>query len=343
MKKILIVDWSPIIYGNLFSATNVAKREKMPKIDGKYNLDLYKDIVIYKIFNEISKLKNQFRLSKDDEIVIASDNSQGGYWRKDVWAGYKSKRKKARDDSEIQWDKAFELFQEINKILQSCSTFKFLSIPKVEGDDIIFVLSEYLSLEGKEVIIHSSDHDMIQCLEYDNVKYWRTTRSKGLENSSFYEATPSELEDTILEHCIAGDPGDGFGNVKAYSRFSPEFLKVYPQFEGDEKRLYPKRFQIEQAFEQKHNQPAYKHPRYGYKMFLRSKKTIEELLKENEIYKWNYEMNRNLALPETIPSNISKEIIEEYKSAESKYDYNCLYDFLMDYGLFESTSDLITM
>jgi len=344
MNKVLIVDWSPVIYGNLFSATNTVKKDKnikVSKVDGKYNLDEYKDIVIFKIIEELSMLRNKFDLSQDDEIVIATDTStKEGYWRKDVWAGYKSKRKKARDDSDIQWDKAFDLFQEINDVLSRCSNFKVLSVPRTEGDDIVFVLSKYLSLKGKEVIIHSSDHDFIQCLEYDKVKFWRTTRSTGMDNSSFYKASATELEDIIMEHVIQGDPGDGFGNIKAYSRFSEDFLKIYPYMKNKELKAYPKRFQIEKQFEEKYDKPAYNHPRYGYKMFLRSKKTVEEIISENPIYELNYKMNRDLALPETIPSWVSKDIIEAYEKPSNKQDYRCLYDFLIENKLFEVTSSI---
>jgi hypothetical protein len=341
MKKNILMDMSPLLYSNLFSATNEAKKMGVKKTDGKYHLDEYKDIVIYKIFDELSKIKTQFDLTSEDEIILAFDNSKGGYWRKDVWAGYKSKRRSARDDSNIQWDVAFELFQEIRELLDNCSSFKCISIDRVEADDIIFVLSKHFSLMNEKTIIVSVDHDFIQCLEYDNVDFYRTKKSQAKE-PEYYEATPSELTDIILEHCIQGDPGDGFGNIKAYSRFSKEFLKVYPQFEGDEKRLYPKRFEIENAFRQKYNQEAYNHPRYGYKMFLRSKKTVEELLEENEIYAWNYEMNRRLALPDEIPSEISEQIIKAYEKAKSEYNYSCLYEFLMKYNLFESTTNLIS-
>jgi 5'-3' exonuclease len=336
--KTLIVDWSPVIYGNLFSATNVIKKDKyfdVPKIDGKYDLDKYEDLVILKIFEELISLRNKFNLSPEDEIVIATDTSKDGYWRKDVWAGYKSKRKKARDDSDVMWDKAFKIFEKINDIINKCTSYKLISVPRSEGDDIIFVLSEYLSLEGKEVIIYSSDHDFIQCLKHQNVQFWRTTRTQGMENSSFYEITDSELEDIIMEHIIQGDSGDDFGNIKQYSRFSKEFLKVFPQLEGKELQAYPKRFQIDVQFEKKYGVSAYNHPRYGYKMFLRSKKTVKEILAENPIYKMNYEMNRRLALPEMIDTNISESILESYHKSNNNRDPECLMNFFMNNNLLD--------
>jgi hypothetical protein len=346
-KKYLIVDWSPVAYGNLFGASVLVKKDKRYQIsqddDGKYNLDEYKDIVVFKIIDELANLRTQFNLSDTDEIIIATDTpGPDGLWRKDIWKGYKAKRGKARDDSNIQWDKAFDLFKDMLDVLDKCSSFKVIRTPRTEGDDIIFVITQYLALEGNEIIIHSSDHDFKQLLIYDNVKFWRTTRSQGMEKSKFYEATPEELTEVIAEHCISGDPGDGFGHIKQYSRFSPDFLKHYPHMKGKEKEVYPKRFEVEQMYKEKYGEDAevYSHPRFGYKTFLRSKKTLDELLSENEIYKWNYELNTKLALPEHIPSEISSQIIQDFKSAPNKRDAGCLTKFFTDYGMFELVGEV---
>ena len=82
--------------------------------------------------------------------------------------------------------------------------------------------------------------------------------------------------------------------------------------------MYPKRFELDKLFESKFGESAYNHPRYGYKMFLNSKKTVEDLLNENEIYKLNYKLNRQIALPEGIPTEISSEIIKNYNNQPKK-------------------------
>ena len=343
MKK-LIIDWSPVIYGNLFGSVALIKRDpyykKRVKIfekDGvkKYDLDTFKDVVVYKIFDELSKLRNQFNLDKNDEIIIATDTPDGGYWRKDVWEGYKAKRGKTRDESDVDWDKAYELFDEINDVIIKNTSFKMVSVPRTEGDDIVFVLSEYLSQNpNNQVIIHSSDHDFFQCIK-DNVQFWRTTRSCGLENSSFCCITPQEKHEIIQEHVIAGDPGDGFGHIKQYSQFSDKFLEVYPQYKNREKDFYKKRFQVDTKFFEKYGVPAYKHPRFGYKTFKKSKKDIESLLNENDIYRWNYELNQKLALPENIPDNLKQQIITAYKEAPSELNPKELMKYFQKYNLLE--------
>jgi len=346
--KHLILDWSPIAYGNLFSATTYVQKTKHLNVEkdlGKYNLDQYRDIVIQKIIEEISSLRNKFDLEQSDEIIIATDTSTSkGYWRKDVWEGYKYKRKEARDKSNIQWDKAFCLFQEILETLRECSSLNVVSIPRTEADDIIFILSEYIpkQLDG-EVIIYSSDHDFMQCVN-NNVKFWRTTRSHGMENSTWYNAAEDEIKDIINSHVIGGDLGDGFGNIKHYSRFSKEFLKIYPGLTGKELQVYPKRFVLEQMFKKKYGEDAevYNHPRYGYKMFKNSKKSLKSVLKENKIFHMNFKMNKKLALPSGIPNNIKTDIITNYldNSKKNTSDYMCLSDFMINNNLFELTSQI---
>jgi len=336
MKKTLIIDWSPIAYGNLFSATNYAKNNKIKKDkDGKYLLEEYKDVVIQKIIEEIAGLKNKFNLLDSDEIIIATDTpTSKGYWRKDIWEGYKYGRRESRDSSNIQWNKAFDLFQEMLRKFDECSNIKIIQVPRTEGDDIIFVLSEYIK---NEVIIYSSDHDFLQCIS-DNCKFWRTTRTQGMENSKFCYITEEEKEDIIQEHIISGDPGDGFGHLKQYSRFSKDFIQNYPQYKDKEIQLYSKRFKIQEMYKKKYGEKAkaYDHPRFGYKSFKKSKKSLESLLAENSIYEMNYSLNRILALPENIPLEIKQQIIDSYsRKHESR---NCLDDYLIENNLFDLIS-----
>jgi hypothetical protein len=323
---------SPLLYGALFSATSdIKKYESIPKENGKYILSHYDDIVKYKIFEELSIIKTTHNA---DEVVLAFDDSKGGYWRKDIWEGYKSKRKDVRDKSDIQWEEAYPIFEEVHELLDKCSSYKCIKVPRTEADDVIFVLSQFFSIEGDKTVIVSSDHDFIQCLKYPGVEFYRTKKTQ-MKDPEFYKATGSELEDIVMEHCISGDPGDGFYHIKSYSRFSDDFIEMYPQFKGKEKELYPKRFKIETLFEEKTGKKAYNHPRFGYKTFLRSKSTLNELLNENEIYKWNYEMNRKLALPENISQDIKSKIVKEYKNANSTPDYGCLTKYFTENRIIE--------
>ena len=336
MGRKLIYDLSPCLYGSLFSATTEVKRNGAKPVQKpeyecpKFHFD-YGDIVTFKILDELTKLKRNFNV---DEVIIAVDNSSGGYWRKDYWAGYKYGRKKGRDDSEIEWDKAFPVFEDIKKLLKDHSSYKVLDVPRAEADDIGFVLSEYLSDEGHEIILYTVDHDWIYNLKHPGVQYWKDNRTSK-RDSHYVEAEPGELIELELDHLIGGDPGDYIKNVKAYSVFSPLFKEIYPHM--TELKAWPMRHEIDIAFEEKYGESAYKHPRYGYKMFLRSKLTVTELLAQNPIYKLNYDLNKIIAMPEGIPQEIRKNIIEEYHNAPSEKNAKELNTFFIENNLFELT------
>jgi hypothetical protein len=87
-------------------------------------------------------------------------------------------------------------------------------------------------------------------------------------------------------------------------------------------------------FYEKTGKDAYSHPRFGYKMFKKSGKSLEELLDENPIYRWNYERNRKLCLPDSVPEEYKPEVINQYKK-EPKKDVSKLLEFFNRYNLFE--------
>ena len=80
--KTLIVDMSPILYSNLISASTEMKRNgAKPNENGKLHYD-YEDVVIYKIFEELSVLKIKFQANA---VVLAFDTpGKTGYWRKQI-------------------------------------------------------------------------------------------------------------------------------------------------------------------------------------------------------------------------------------------------------------------
>ncbi len=330
--RTLIVDFSPILYSNFISASSEMKRNGLaPNSEGKLDLSAegYKEIIQYKILEELSDLKFKF---KADEIVIATDNAKEGYWRKDVYPIYKAKRKDTRDKSDLDWNGAFEIFDIVKDQIDKNTSFKLVNEPKTEGDDCMFVLSEYLSRQGHEVILHSLDHDTVYNLKNQGVKWWRhvkTTKQPG----SYQTVDAGEILELEMKHLIQGDAGDNIKNVKSFSRFSKKFKELYP--DKKEVDVYDKRFQLDEIFENTYGESAYNHPRYGAKTFMKSKKTVEELLKENIIFEKNYMLNRQIALPEGIPVEISSSIIKSYNTVSCSRNTKELQEYFTTSGAFE--------
>ena len=333
--KTLIVDMSPLFYSNLISVTNQMKKTglKPDPETGKIPFT-YRNELIFIIMEEIKEL----RKFGTPEIVLAFDNSIGGYWRKHEYSRYKYKRTKEREESEIDWDSAFKVFEELKTLLKEYTSFKVIDIPTLEADDIAFVLSEYLQDTG--VILQTLDGDWKHALNYNNVKLFMTRKTQK-KDGHYVELTKEELKEKKLEHCISGDPGDGFLHIKAWTQFSDEFLKEYPKFKGKEIQLYDKHHEIEHKYNLKHNydpkKQAYKHPRFGYKMLLRSKKSLRSILKENPIHLKNFKLNRQLCLPTNVPTELKEKIIYEYEQAKTQKDPAELQKFFMNNNLFELT------
>jgi len=330
----LIVDFSPVFYRFVFSATTEYAKKHKKDENGLYNFDEYKDIILYNILDYISKFKQRFNTT---DIIIAFDH--GKYWREigtgvegefTGYSRYKYGRHK-EDKSGIDWIKAKKTQNEILEILKK-SSFKTIDIPGIEGDDILMVLSEYIS--PNEVIIKSLDHDLEACLLFENVKYWQTKHSTKTKDCSYIEKSKEEIEKIKFNHVLFGDPGDGFLHCKAWTRFSPEFKEKYPDL--TELKVWPKHHEIDLKFQEKYGVSAYKHPRFGPKMFEKSGQSLENFLKENPIHKLNYNLNKQLALPEMIPDSIRQKIIKEYENQKNKSpNYGELIKELTNKRLFE--------
>ena len=334
--KTLLVDMSPILYGNLFSVMNEVRKTEKKNEEGNLPMDQKQEqMLFFKVLDEISKFRVQFGV---DEIVLGFDNAKGGYWRKDIWSGYKYKRASQRADSDVDWEKAFVSFEKL-KTLFVDTNFKCIDLEKVEGDDIIFVLSEYLSSKGQEVIIHSLDHDLIYCLKNPGVSYFRTQKTQK-KAGEFVNLTSGDIIELELEHLIQGDRGDYIKNVKAYSVFSKEFKEKYP--ERTPLELWDKRHEVDTIFEKTYGVSAYKQPPYGYKKFLKEKITVKELLNKNIIYKKNYDLNKVIAMPDGIPLEYRAAIVSEYKRP-LETDLKKARKFLTENRLFELSGIVHTL
>ncbi len=325
--KSLIIDFSPIYYRWIFSSTNEAEKTlKLKPENGLLNFDEYKDIFLYRLFDDLSKMKNQFHA---DEVVIATD--QKPYWRSKLWSGYKHGRKTS--ENKIDWDKASKTLDELLEVLDKYSSFKVIRIPGVEGDDILFTLAEYLSKKENDIILNSLDHDIIYALLNPNVKYWQTKHTSMTKECSFVEISEKEIKEKMFEHCFFGDPGDNIKNIVSYTQFSDLFKEKYPDITPE--KAYPKRHELDLKFKEKHGVSAYKHPRFGKKTFYKKNIDPKKILKENPIHEWNFELNKKISLPSGIPQKIKDKIIEEYHNVSNKKDIGKLNEFFMKYGLIE--------
>ena len=89
----LVVDYSQTIISNL-----------MAEIGNRRDIDIDVNLLRHMVINTLRSYKVKFG-REYGEMVIACDNRK--YWRKQVFPYYKANRKKARAQSEIDWNQIF--------------------------------------------------------------------------------------------------------------------------------------------------------------------------------------------------------------------------------------------
>lgn len=164
------------------------------------NIPLEEGLFRHMVLNSIRTYKQQFG-NKYGEIVIACDDRN--YWRKQLFPYYKANRKKNRDQSEINWNLVFEIFNKIRVEIKEYFPYRVVIVDSVEADDIIATLT----VENKDdnILILSSDKDFIQLQKNKNVKQFDPIRKKWIKHD--------DPERYLFEHILKGDVGDGIPNI----------------------------------------------------------------------------------------------------------------------------------
>lgn len=161
------------------------------------------------------KHKNEY-----GQIVIACDG--GSSWRKRVFPQYKAHRKKAREDSGMDWNLFFEYLNTIREEIKANFPYKVIHIQHVEADDVIATLVKETQEFGKSepVMIISSDKDFVQLHKYKNVKQFSPIQKKMVTdpNPHLY----------LFEHIIRGDSGDGIPNILSPDNTFVDSLRQSP-------------------------------------------------------------------------------------------------------------------
>jgi 5'-3' exonuclease len=166
---------------------------------GSYNYSLDEDLLRHILLNSIRavKVKNK----EYGDVVIACDDKD--YWRKRIFPYYKANRKKARDESGLDWNTIFQSLHKFKAELRENFPYKIVQVPHVEADDIIAVLCKEFHM-NEDIVIASSDKDYLQLQKYRGVIQYNPITKK--------EMTCNNPESYLNEKIIKGDAGDGIPN-----------------------------------------------------------------------------------------------------------------------------------
>ena len=91
----IIIDYSQTVISNIMAELNIAKEKKL-------EVNLIRRMVLNTIRSYVTKFKEEY----GPDIVIACDSRK--YWRKDIFPNYKANRKKARQESGLDWNLIFD-------------------------------------------------------------------------------------------------------------------------------------------------------------------------------------------------------------------------------------------
>jgi 5'-3' exonuclease len=189
----IIIDISQVMIANI-----------MAQLGNHTNTVIEEDIFRHMVLNSIRSFRKNF--ADYGEIIIACDDKR--YWRKQVFPYYKANRKKARAQSEIDWNQIFNCLNKIRDELKHYSPYRVLQVEGAEADDIIATLCiEYGTIlqSSEKILILSGDKDFVQLQVYGNVEQYNPVLKKQIKNTNPHKY--------LREHILKGDRGDGIPNI----------------------------------------------------------------------------------------------------------------------------------
>lgn len=171
----------------------------MAQIGNHTNIAVDENLFRHMVLNSIRNI-NKKHSAEYGELVIACDSARS--WRKEVFPYYKANRKKARENSELDWSAVFESLNKVRDELKEFFPYRVIQVDHAEADDIIGTLVHHF--HGAPILIVSGDKDFVQLQTYMNVKQFDPVRKRFITHNN-----PSLF---VKEHIMKGDMGDGVPN-----------------------------------------------------------------------------------------------------------------------------------
>ena len=206
--KNLLID-----FANLTAITRFGVMSRDPNtllMDDEDWVNYFLDTVLVTVSNYINVLKS-------DRVILTIESKS---WRKTYYPLYKANR-----DAGKEADDKLNLFYEaVNKAAEFMRDFtnaKVIAASEAEGDDIIAILSQKLSLDGEKVIIVSTDGDFKQLLRYKGVKIFNPIKKN-------YVTEYSHLD--YITKLVKGDAGDNIPS--SYPRIKKDILEAIARDES---------------------------------------------------------------------------------------------------------------
>lgn len=189
----IIVDLNQVMIANV-----------MAQLGNHTNTEIQEDIFRHMVLNSLRSYRKQYK--EYGEMIIACDDKN--YWRKQFFPQYKANRKKAREQSELDWNQIFTCLNKIREELKEFFPYRVIQVDGVEADDIVATLCiEYGTILNtqEKILILSGDKDFVQLQVYGNVEQYNPVLKKQIKHNNPHKY--------LREHILKGDRGDGIPNI----------------------------------------------------------------------------------------------------------------------------------
>jgi len=333
----IIVDFSAILYQNIFSACKHStdmNGKPIKKYNGKYKTEEFKRMFLHKLVNSLRYIYKDNK-ERYGTMVLAIDNHTASNWRKDIYPEYKAGRKDARSESDVNFPEVFAIIDEVMILIKEAFPFIVVDVEKAEGDDVVGVLANtYAPIE--EVLVVTHDKDMLQLLKHKSVTIYNPIKMKRVPKMS-----KQELIEWEVKHVFMGDVADNIPKVPYCTEYSKKFISFLQSNDIYENRVYE--FQqlsisdklIQEFLMNNSADEIYKPTRFGEVAFGKFMEDYDTNMNSNPLYKEHYKRNEELILFDYIPTYLSKNIIECYQEQEVKIDIGKITSFMLKYQLME--------
>lgn len=196
----ILVDLNQVMISNM-----------MAQLGAYTNVRVEEGLLRHMVLSALRQYRNKFS-AEYGELVICCDDKD--YWRKAVFPYYKAHRKKAREESDLDWPQIFNCLNAIRDELRDVFPYKHIQVKHAEADDIIGTLCheygrEIINEDVEKIMILSGDKDFMQLQKFANVYQYDPIRKKQLKTK-----TPERY---LVEHILKGDRGDGIPNFLSKS------------------------------------------------------------------------------------------------------------------------------
>lgn len=205
----ILLDYNQVCIANL-----------MAQIGNHTNVGIDENLLRHMVLNTIRSLKTKFS-SDFGELIICCDDKK--VWRKDVFKFYKANRKKAREESELDWGSIFNALNKIKAEIKEYFPYRVIQIEGAEADDVIGALTiKYGQMlnTGEKILILSGDKDFGQLQVFGNVTQFDPVRKKYIKHDDPVKFT--------RELILKGDRGDGIPNILSPDNSFVDSIKQKP-------------------------------------------------------------------------------------------------------------------